>query len=144
MYFREHSFNRIADLSQFGFEIEPPGHTMLVAEISCGKEERYWTDDEYARQAVMADLLRENLVEREEVVEMHVFRAEHAYPIYTLHYEQHRQKVLDAIDGTANMETAGRQGRFAYINIHIAMKMGYEAADRLLAKFAAAERQKER
>jgi protoporphyrinogen oxidase len=139
MYFREHSFNRIADLSQFGFEIEPPGHSVLVAEISCGKEERYWTDDEHAKQAVMDDLLREDLIKREEVVEMHVFRAEHAYPIYTLHYEGHRQKVLDAIDATGNMETAGRQGRFAYINTHIAMKMGYEAADRLSAKLAAAQ-----
>jgi protoporphyrinogen oxidase len=137
MYFREHSFNRIADLSQFGFEIEPPGHSVMVAEISCGKDERYWSDDEFAKQAVLDDLLREDLVKRDEVVEMHVFRAEHAYPIYTLHYEGHRQKVLDAIDATANMETAGRQGRFAYINTHIAMKMGYEAADRLSAKLAA-------
>jgi len=139
MYFREHSFNRIADLSQFGFEIEPPGHSVMVAEISCGKDERYWSDDEYAKQAVMEDLLREDLVTRDEVVEMHVFRAEHAYPIYTLHYEGYRQTVLDAVEQTANMETAGRQGRFAYINTHIAMKMGYEAADRLSAKLAAAE-----
>jgi len=137
MYFREHSFNRIADLSQFGFQIEPAGHSTMVAEISCGKDERYWTDDEYAKQAVLDDLLREDLVKRDEVVEMHVFRAEHAYPVYTLHYEGYRQTVLDAIDGTANMETAGRQGRFAYINTHIAMKMGYEAADRLSAKLAA-------
>jgi protoporphyrinogen oxidase len=134
MYFREHSFNRIADLSQFGFEIEPPGCSVLVAEISCGKEERYWTDDEFAKQAVMDDLLRENLITRDEVMEMHVFRAEHAYPIYLLDYEQHKTTVLDAIDRSANMETAGRQGRFAYVNTHIAMKMGYEAGDRLAKK----------
>jgi protoporphyrinogen oxidase len=140
MYFREHSFNRIADLSQFGFDIEPPGCSVLVAEISCGKDERYWTDDAFAKEAVMNDLLREKLVERDEVMEMHVFRAEHAYPIYTLHYEEARKAVIDAVEGTANMETAGRQGRFAYINTHIAMKMGYESADRLRAKI---ERQDE-
>jgi protoporphyrinogen oxidase len=139
MYFREHSFNRIADLSQFGFEIEPPGCSVLVAEISCGKDERYWTDDEFAKQAVLDDLLREDLVTREEVMEMHVFRAEHAYPIYTLHYETHKKTVIDAIDGSPNMETAGRQGRFAYINTHIAMKMGYEAADRLADKLENAD-----
>jgi protoporphyrinogen oxidase len=137
MYFREHSFNRIAELSQFGFEIQPPGSTVLVAEVSCDKAERYWTDDEYAKQAVLDDLLREQLLTRDEVLEMHVFRAEHAYPIYTLHYEDHRKVVIDAIERTANMETAGRQGRFAYINTHIAMKMGYEAADRLLTKLEA-------
>jgi protoporphyrinogen oxidase len=134
MYFREHSFNRIADLSQFGFEIEPTGCTLLVAEISCGKEDRYWTDDDFAKESVVNDLLRERLVARDEIVETHVFRAEHAYPIYTLGYEQARQTVIEALERNRNLETAGRQGRFAYINTHVAMKMGYEAADRLLSK----------
>ena len=133
MYFREHSFNRVADLSQFGFDVEPAGCTMLVAEVSCDTADRYWTDDAYAKQAVLDDLVRERIVEAGDVVEMHVFRAEHAYPVYTLDYERHRDLVLQAIARTANMETAGRQGRFAYINTHIAMKMGYEAADRLMA-----------
>ena len=133
MYFREHSFNRVADLSQFGFDVEPAGCTMLVAEVSCDTADRYWTDDAYAKQAVLDDLVRERIVEAGDLVEMHVFRAEHAYPVYTLDYERHRDLVLQAIARTANMETAGRQGRFAYINTHIAMKMGYEAADRLMA-----------
>src|SRR6185436_7536501 len=96
--------------------------------------DRYWTDDAYAKQAVLDDLAREDIAAPADVLDMHVFRAEHAYPIYTLHYERHRDVVLDAIGRTANMETAGRQGRFAYINTHIAIKMGYEAADRLAAK----------
>jgi protoporphyrinogen oxidase len=65
---------------------------------------------------------------------MHVFRAQHAYPIYNLHYEDHLARLLAFFGGLANAETAGRQGRFAYINTHIAMKMGYEAVDRLTAK----------
>jgi protoporphyrinogen oxidase len=134
MYFREHSFNRISDLAQFGFHVQPEGCTLLVAEISCDVVDRYWTDEEYSKQAVIADLLRENLVTREEILETHVFRAEHSYPIYTLHYEKHRAKLLQAVADTANAETAGRQGRFQYINTHIAMKMGYEAADRLITK----------
>ena len=63
---------------------------------------------------------------------MNVFRARHAYPIYTLHYETHLARLLSAVQGMANMQTAGRQGRFQYINTHIAMKMGYEAADELV------------
>jgi protoporphyrinogen oxidase len=65
---------------------------------------------------------------------MHVFRAQHSYPIYTLHYEDHLARLLEFFGALSNMETAGRQGRFAYINTHVAMKMGYEAADRLMAK----------
>jgi len=134
MYFRQHSFNRISDLAQFGFHISPDGSTMLVAEISCDVRDRAWTDEEFAKQAVLDDLIAEKLLTREEVTEAHVFRAQHAYPIYTLHYEAHLATLLKAIAEMPNAETAGRQGRFAYINTHIAMKMGYEAADRLVAK----------
>jgi len=47
--------------------------------------------------------------------------------------------LLEAIAATANMETAGRQGRFQYINSHVAMKTGYEAAERLIAKSGISE-----
>jgi protoporphyrinogen oxidase len=139
VYFREHSFNRISDLSQFGFEIDPPGSTIVVAEIACDVADGYWTDDERAKRDVVSDLLREGLVREDEILETHVFRSAHAYPVYSLHYERHRQTLLEAVERTENLETAGRQGRFAYINTHVAMKMGYEAADRLLAKMEGAQ-----
>ncbi|MBI4789469.1 MAG: hypothetical protein HY782_20760 [Chloroflexi bacterium] len=85
---------------------------------------------------MLSDLVAENLVTPEQVIETHVFRAPHAYPMYTLHYETHVQVLLKAIGEMVNMETAGRQGRFQYVNTHIAMKTGYEAADRLLAKLS--------
>lgn len=134
MYFRQHSFNRISDLAQFGFHITPAGSTMLVAEISCDVNDRAWTDESFAKQAVLDDLVAEKLLTRDDVIEMHVFRAKHAYPIYTLNYEEHLAVLLDAFERLLNAETAGRQGRFQYINTHIAMKMGYQAADRLSGK----------
>jgi protoporphyrinogen oxidase len=134
MYFRQHSFNRISDLAQFGFTIIPAGCTLLVAEISCDVTDRAWNDDDFAKQAVLDDLIAEKLLTREDVIEMHVFRAQHAYPIYTLRYEEHLARLLEFFGTLANAETAGRQGRFAYINTHIAMKMGYQAADRLIGK----------
>jgi protoporphyrinogen oxidase len=137
MYFRQHSFNRISDLAQFGFHITPENHTLLVAEISCGVNDRAWTDDDFARSAVLNDLIAEHLLTRDDVIEMHVFRAEHAYPIYALGYEKHLDTILQVIDSMENVETAGRQGRFQYVNTHVAMKMGHEAAARLVEKMQA-------
>lgn len=134
MYFRQHSFNRISDLAQFGFHIQPDGCTLLVAEISCDVTERVWRDEPFAKQAVLDDLIAEKLLTRDDVIEMHVFRAQHAYPIYALHYEDHLARLLEFIGDFSNGETAGRQGKFAYINTHIAMKMGSETADRLIGK----------
>ncbi|MBI3551239.1 MAG: FAD-dependent oxidoreductase [Elusimicrobia bacterium] len=142
MYFREHSFNRITDLGYFGFKIEPAGSTLLVAEVSCDPKDRLWTDEEMVKRAVVADLVREDILAQEEIEEMHVFRAKHAQPMYTMGYEKALSTLLGVFSEFSNFETAGRQGRFQYVNTHVAMKMGYEAADRLLAKtFDRIERQ---
>lgn len=134
MYFRQHSFNRISDLGQFGFRIHPERSTVLIAEISCDVTDRAWMDEAFAKEEVVKDLIREGLIQSEELMSAHVFRARHAYPMYTLHYEQHLDLLLKTVENMTNMETAGRQGRFQYINTHIAIKMGYEAADKLMNK----------
>ena len=134
MYFREHSFNRITDLSHFSFHIEPAGRTLLVAEVTCDPKDALWSDEKLAKEAVIADLVREKLLSRDEIEETHVFRARHAHPMYTLGYEAALETLLKAFSSLKNVETAGRQGRFQYVNTHVAMKMGYEAADHLLAR----------
>ncbi|MEK7382201.1 MAG: FAD-dependent oxidoreductase [Elusimicrobiota bacterium] len=134
MYFREHSFNRITDLAHFGFHMDPPGTTLLVAEVACDTKDPIWMDEALAVEAVVADLVREGILARAEVASSHVFRARHAHPMYTLGYEAALKTLLDAFAGLSNAETAGRQGRFQYVNTHVAMKMGLDAADRLDAK----------
>ncbi len=131
MYFREHSFNRISDLAQFGIEVRPAGHTMLVAEITCEEEDRPWSDDGFALASVLKELEAEGLLRAEEVAEAHVYRSREAYPVYLLGYEEQLGRCLDYVESMANLETAGRQGRFQYVNAHVALKMGMQAAQRL-------------
>lgn len=138
MYFREHAFNRITDLAHFGFHMDPPGTTLVMAEIACDPGDAYWTDEAAATEAVTADLVREGIIARDEIIAGHVFRARHAYPIYTLGYEEALSTLLEAFATLGNAETAGRQGRFQYVNTHIAMRMGTSAADALAEKLAAA------
>ena len=131
VYFREHSFNRVTDMSYFKFKMDPPDSTLLVAEIACDPADAVWSDDALAREAALADLVRENLITREEVLDSVVFRTANGHPMYTLGYEDALKTLLGAVEGLSNAVTAGRQGRFAYVNTHVAMKMGREAADRL-------------
>ncbi len=133
VYFREHSFNRVTDMSYFKLRMDP-GTTLLVAEVACAQEDAVWSDDAVAREAVLADLEREGLIRRDEVARTVVYRTAHGQPMYTLGYEDALKTAIGALEGLANAATAGRQGRFAYVNTHVAMKMGREAADRLHAK----------
>ncbi len=136
MYFREHSFNRIYDSSYFSHDTILPDTTILVAEISSGLKDRWWTDDGYCREEVLRDLLREEIIDREDIIEMNVYRYEHGYPIYRLGYEKHLERLLKYIGSVKNLETAGRQGRFQYVNGHIAIQMGFDAAQNLISGFS--------
>ena len=124
----------VTDMSYFKLQMDPPGSTLLVAEVACDQADPVWKDDAAAREAVLADLERESLIARSEVIASVVYRTAHGQPMYTLGYEDDLKAVLGALEGLENAATAGRQGRFAYVNTHVAMKMGREAADRLAAK----------
>jgi len=131
VYFREHSFNRVTDFSYFNFEINPEGHTIVVAEISCGVNDRFWYDDDFCKKEAIKDLVKEGFISEDILKEAYVFRLEHGYPIYKLGFEEILKKIFKSLSHIQNLTIAGRQGEFQYINAHIAMKMGYEAADLL-------------
>jgi len=131
MYFREHAFNRIYDSSYFSHDTITPDTTILVAEITSSKKDKWWSDNEYCKEMVLKDLLREGIVKKEDILDMNVYRYEYGYPVYRLGYEKHLNNLFSYIASIKNFETAGRQGRFNYINGHVAMQMGFEAAEKI-------------
>lgn len=131
MYFRDKSFNRITDLGQFEVEVKPEGSTILIAEITCQPGEPLWTNEAAAKEGVIRELVEENLLSEADVLESHVFKTMYGYPIYSVGYEKALKATLDGLKTITNLHTVGRQGRFAYVNTHIAMKMGYEVARKI-------------
>lgn len=136
LYIRDQPFNRVSDLGQLGFPAPLAGGSAVVAEITCDPSDTIWRDQELAKKTVLEGLAANGLLSPDEVAEAHVYRAEHAYPIYRLGFEDKLEAILDFFGRSSNMETTGRQGCFAYVNMHIAMTMGAEAVQRLLDKLA--------
>jgi protoporphyrinogen oxidase len=132
IYFREHSFNRIYDSSYFGHDTYTTDTTILVAEISSSGNDRWWEDEDYCRKMVLQDLLRENIISKHDVLEVHVYKYKYGYPIYTKGYEKKLGSILSYINKIKNLQTAGRQGLFQYINGHIAIQTGFDAAEEII------------
>jgi len=135
MYFRQHSFNRVYDSSYFGHDTITPDTTILVAEISCDISDKWWNDAEYCKEMVIKDLIKENFINEKDILEVNVYKYKWGYPIYNIGYEKNLENILKYIDNLKNIETAGRQGLFQYINSHIAIQMGIEAAEKLIKNF---------
>jgi len=134
MYFRDKTFNRITDLARFGVEISPRGATILIAEITAQPDSPVWLNDRGTGDIVVSELVADRLISRTDVLDVNVFKAEHGYPIYSVGYDVQAAKVNQYVTDCKNLFSIGRQGSFAYINTHVAMKMGYETAREIQAR----------
>lgn len=134
--------HRLSEAKNFNPRNAPRGRTVLACEVTCFKGDDVWEmGAEEATAMVVSDLAVLGLVERNEVLDSHVYNLEHAYPLYDLSYKPHVTAVLDYIDSFDNLTSTGRQGRYKYNNMDHSMEMGLSAGAAILAGDpAAAER----
>lgn len=136
VYFRDRIFHRVAEPTNSGLEVTPPGHTVLLVELTCSLGDDRWEGGEATRRQIRADLAAEGLVQGEDIVEMHLLRAAHGYPIFELGFEPYHAAVMGFIESVANLVSTGRQGAFTYPNMHEAMRMGADGAREILGQAA--------
>jgi protoporphyrinogen oxidase len=100
--------------------------------MTCQKGDAKWEGDESVWERVYADLEAESICQRDEIVESHILRNEHGYPVFGIEYEPHHETLLEYLEQFPTLQSTGRQGGFCFPNMHGAMRMGAEAADKLL------------
>lgn len=131
-YFRDISFNRITDLTSLGIQQKKRGISTIVAEITCDITNSFWLDETIAKNRVIKDLIAKSIIKKSEIIDIHVYKLEHAYPIYAKGFNDGLKNIFDYLSKIPNLKTIGRNGRFQYINSHIAVRHGYDAADQII------------
>jgi protoporphyrinogen oxidase len=135
--------HRLSEAKNFNPRNAPHGKTVLCCEVTCFKDDEVWNMAcEEATELVVSDLESLGLVERNEVLDSHIYNLEHAYPLYGIDYRPHVEKVLGYVDSFENMKSTGRQGRFKYNNMDHSMEMGLAAGLELLEGAGAADHTK--
>ncbi len=132
VYFRERVFHRVSEPANSGMGVTPPDHTILLAELTCNVGDDRWTGGAATWRRVVADLEAEGLLIESDIVERHLLRSEHGYPVFEVGFEAYRDRCFEFLSQWPNVQSTGRQGAFAYPNMHEAMRMGADAAQRLL------------
>ncbi len=133
-YFRHRIFHRLAEPKNGGLDVSPPGHSVLVVEMTCDEGDDKWNGGDATRQRILDDLEIEGLVRRDEVAECHLLRSAYGYPVFKLGFEPYIEKARGYIAGFRNLASVGRQGGFGYPAMHVAMRMGSDAAKQVLAR----------
>ncbi len=135
VYFPDKSipFGRISEMKNFSREMCPPGYTSLFVEFFCFEGDAIWHASKDALFSMTMDVLeRLCILDRTDVISVHLFRQAHVYPLYDLHYTKHLGIILDWLDRFDNFYAIGRPGRFRYTNQDHSLEMGILAAQSVL------------
>lgn len=120
---------RVSEPKNYRDGDDPPGLTVLCAEIPCAAGDALWSAPDGELGEVAAGALEEAGLPRPRPAGVEVVRLRHAYPILRAGIEEH----VGALDAWAASQpallTLGRQGLFVHDNAHHALAMAWAAAD---------------
>ena len=123
------AMTRVSEPKNYRDGTDPPGRTVLCAEIPCSPTGTRWSRP----AAELADLVGGGLARcglpPVRPVEVAVRRIRHAYPVYRLGHEGILASLIDWTDRRRALLTFGRQGLFAHDNTHHTLAMAWAAAD---------------
>lgn len=125
-------FNRLSEFGNFLPDLYGPDRTVVCAEITADPGDEAWEDDEATVARCLADLEAVSPRPLRGTVDATIVRREeHAYPAWRVGFEDDLATVLTAVDNIPGLITAGRQGRYDYLNIDEAAAAGLQAAERI-------------
>ncbi len=117
--------SRISEPRNRSAALAPPGETSLVVEIPCSAHDVLYTlPDETLKDRVIAEIAETGLIQPSEVLDWAHHFLSHAYPLYSLDYQQPVTKILKALGAVTNLRTVGRNGTFFYSHLHDQLRMG--------------------
>jgi protoporphyrinogen oxidase len=125
---------RLSEPKNYSGVPEPPGRTVLCAELPCSPGDAIWgLGDQELGGLVSRDLESVGLPLGSALAGVHVRRLPHAYPVYGHSFREAFSRLDDWASGLPRLLSFGRQGLFAHDNTHHALAMAYAAADCLEA-----------
>jgi protoporphyrinogen oxidase len=129
---KEFIFFRIQEFPNWDRRNAPKDQTSLTLEIACDKGDPVWVmEDKELLDICLKDLNKIGIDIKNKILDYFSTYAEHSYPVYSLDYRIHQEKMFCFLESKVNLALCGRQGYFTYINMDKVMESGFEVADSL-------------
>jgi len=121
-------FTRVSEPKNYSDRTEPKDHTVLCAEIPCFQGDSIWEKSDAEISAIVSEGLKDaGLPVKSNISAVKTIRLPHAYPLYTIGYENHYSPLENWVDGLDGILSFGRLGLYAHDNTHHAIFMGQAA-----------------
>ena len=102
-------------------------------EYFCTEDDQLWaaSDDDLIGQA-KDEIAKLKLADPAAVTDAFVYRCAKTYPVYSMDYQGHLEKLKNYLQTVENMQCIGRNGMFKYNNMDHSIMSGLLAADNIL------------
>ena len=133
---KEIPFGRIHEPTNWSAKMAPPGHSSLVAEYFCFRNEELWnkTDEQLVEQTIDG-LQALKILKRTDVIDSKVLRIPNAYPLFEVGYQEQCEIIMGYLDQFENLSLTGRSGKFRYFNMDHTIASGMSAAQQLIDRY---------
>ena len=132
-YYIDRPYNRISEMNNFSSESSPNNENILSVEISCLKDSDLWnlSKDEIFELCITS-IEKDKILKREDIEDFKVIKVPSVYPIYRKDYEKYLNKTNEYFSNIKNFSSIGRQGQFYYGDIDQMVRIGFDAADKII------------
>lgn len=115
------------------FMVKDPDTVWLGLEYFCNKEGDFWQmDDQRLAQTAIEELIKIDLINKEDTLDHIVIRMEKTYPAYFGTYEKFHL-IRDYVDQYSNLFLIGRNGMHKYNNADHSMLTAMTAVDNIIS-----------
>ncbi len=126
-------FGRIHEPKNWSSQMAPEGKTHLVIEYFCFEGDAVWNSSDIELTDLTVQYLEKlDFINDNEVLDSCVLRKKKAYPLFSVGYTNHYDKIVDYLNKFSNLHIIGRGGMFKYYNMDHAMESGIEVAEEIL------------
>ncbi len=110
---------------------DPPGRTVLCAEVPATPGDELWTAPDAVLAALVADGVASSGLAEPHPDAVHVERVPHVYPVYRRGHDADQAAIEQWAATRPGLLLVGRQALFAHDNTHHAITMGWMAGGAL-------------
>jgi protoporphyrinogen oxidase len=122
-------------MNNFSSDSSPDDENILTVEISCLKNSDLWNlSKNEIYELCMSSIEKDKILKKVDVIDFKVFRVPSVYPIYRKNYKEHLDKTNEYFSNIKNFSSIGRQGQFYYGDIDQMVRIGFDAADKIISE----------
>ena len=132
-YFVNRTFNRLSEMNFITGNTNTQKDNLIIAEISCHYNDSIWnSSDEEIFSLCAKDLEKDKFLLKDEILNFEIIKMESVYPIYKKNYKKYLDHTNNFFSDIKNFYSTGRQGQFFYGDSDQMIRLGFDAADKII------------